>query len=73
MKLFYRPDFGSTPCAPMVPPPALLIAGVCLPALLAGARIGVHVSEAVSEQTYRTLVLFLLLGSNVVPIGQGGL
>lgn len=51
-------------------PDVLLIAGLCLPATLAGAWIGARVYIGVSEETFRKAVLTLLLGSGAVLIAQ---
>ena len=48
----------------------LLIAVFCLPTTLAGALIGARVYAGVSEQTFRMVILVLLLGSGIILIGQ---
>ena len=48
----------------------LIIAGLCLPVTLAGAWFGARAYRRVSEQTFRMVVLTLLLVSGVILIGQ---
>ena len=47
-----------------------MIAGLSLPATLAGAWIGVRTYRGVSEEAFRRVVVFLLLGSGLILIGQ---
>src|SRR5690606_33317006 len=51
-------------------PDVLLIAGLSLPATLAGAWTGARAYIGVSEETFRKAVLTLLLGSGAVLIAQ---
>ena len=51
----------------------LIIAGLCLPVTLVGAWVGTHAYRRVSEQTFRRIVLILLLVSGIILIGQTAL
>jgi uncharacterized membrane protein YfcA len=50
--------------------PTLWISILCLPATLAGAWIGARVYVGVSAQTFQRVVLFLLLASGGILLGQ---
>ena len=49
----------------------LTVAGLCLPATLAGAWLGARVDAGVSEVTFRRVVLLLLLASGAILILEG--